>query len=122
MQNNFARTSYLRQFVLDNLIYIRIQEQENIWEYYKVILQKLRTRVDNPYSPRVDGIAPDDNTQLYCVREALVNLLAHADYFSEIHSTVRVYDNSIDFQNAGSFGSIFGAAQIFTLILDMRRL
>ncbi len=81
----------------------RLQEQENIWEYYKVILQKLRTRVDNPYSPRVDGIAPDDNTQLYCVREALVNLLAHADYFSEIHSTVRVYDNSIDFQNAGSF-------------------
>lgn len=81
----------------------RIQEQENIWEYYKVILQRLRTRVDNPYAPRKDGIAPDDNTQLYCIREALVNMLAHADYFSEIHSTVRVYDNHISFQNAGSF-------------------
>ena len=81
----------------------RLQEQENIWEYYKVILQRLRTRVDNPYSPRADGIAPDDNTQLYCIREALVNMLAHADYFSEIHSTVRAYDNSLQFQNAGSF-------------------
>jgi len=81
----------------------RIQEQENIWEYYKVILQRLRTRVDNPYSPRPDGIAPDDNSQLYCMREALVNLLAHADYFSEIHSTVRVFDNCIQFQNPGSF-------------------
>lgn len=81
----------------------RIQEQENIWEYYKIILQRLRTRVDNPYSPRTDGIAPDDNTQLYCIREALVNMLAHADYFSEIHSVVRVYDDKIQFQNAGSF-------------------
>lgn len=30
-------------------------------------------------------------------------MLAHADYFSEIHSTVRVFDTSIQFQNAGSF-------------------
>lgn len=81
----------------------RIQEQENIWEYYKVILQRLRTRIDNPYSPRPDGIAPDDNTRLYCIREALVNMLAHADYFSEIHSTVRVFDTSIQLQNPGSF-------------------
>ena len=81
----------------------RIQEQENIWEYYKIILQRLRTRIDNPYSPRSDGIAPDDNTRLYCIREALINMLAHADYFSEIHSTVRVFDTSIQFQNAGSF-------------------
>lgn len=81
----------------------RIQEQENIWEYYKVILQRLRTRIDNPYSPRPDGIAPDDNTRLYCLREALVNMLAHADYFSEIHSTIRVFDTSIQLQNPGSF-------------------
>lgn len=81
----------------------RIQEQENIWEYYKIILQRLRTRIDNPYSPRPDGIAPDDNTRLYCVREALVNMCAHADYFSEIHSTVRVFDTSIQLQNPGGF-------------------
>lgn len=81
----------------------RIQEQENIWEYYKVISQRLRTRIDNPYAPRPDGIAPDDNSQLYCVREALINLLAHADYFSEIHSTIRVFDTSIQLQNPGSF-------------------
>lgn len=81
----------------------RISEQENIWEYYNVILQRLRTRVDNPYSPRPDGIAPEDDSQLFCIREALVNMLAHADYFSEIHSTVRVFDDHIQFQNAGRF-------------------
>ena len=30
-------------------------------------------------------------------------MLAHADYFSEIHSTIRVFDTSIQFQNPGCF-------------------
>ncbi|MBD5320035.1 MAG: winged helix-turn-helix transcriptional regulator [Bacteroides sp.] len=81
----------------------RMQEQENIWDYFKAISYRLRTRLDNPYSPLPNGFAPDDESQMYCVREALVNFLAHADYFSEIHSTVRVYDNSIELQNPGSF-------------------
>ena len=80
-----------------------MQEQENIWDYFKAISYRLRTRLDNPYSPLANGFAPDDESQMYCVREALVNFLAHADYFSEIHSTVRVYDNSIELQNPGSF-------------------
>ncbi len=81
----------------------RMPEQENLWEYYKAILQRLRLRLDNPYSPNPDGFAPDDNSQLYCVREALCNFIAHADYFSEIHSTIRVFDTSISLQNPGSF-------------------
>lgn len=81
----------------------RMQEQENIWDYFKSISYRLRTRLDNPYSPLPNGFAPDDESQMYCVREALVNFLAHADYFSEIHSTIRVYDNSIELQNPGSF-------------------
>ena len=80
-----------------------MQEKENIWDYFKAISYRLRTRLDNPYSPLANGFAPDDESQMYCVREALVNFLAHADYFSEIHSTVRVYDNSIELQNPGSF-------------------
>lgn len=81
----------------------RLQEQENIWEYYKIIFQRLRTRIDNPITPLANGLAPDDNSRLYCLREALVNFLAHADYFSEIHSTVRVFDNHIQLQNPGAF-------------------
>lgn len=81
----------------------RLQEQENIWEYYKIIFQRLRTRVDNPYIPLPGGIAPDDNSRLYCLREGLINFLAHADYFSELHSTIRVFDNHILMQNPGAF-------------------
>ena len=78
-------------------------EQENIWEYFKVLLQRLRLYVDNPFMAGPDGFSPEDNSQLYCLREGLVNLLAHADYFSPMHSTIRVFNDRIEFQNPGRF-------------------
>ena len=81
----------------------RMQEQDNIWEYYQLLIQRLRNYVDNPFTAGPDGFAPDDNSQLYTLREGLVNMLAHADYFSPMHSTIRVYSNRIEFQNAGRF-------------------
>lgn len=81
----------------------RMPEQDNIWEYFKVLLQRLRLYVDNPFMAGPDGFSPEDNSQLYCLREGLVNLLAHADYFSPMHSTIRVFSNRIEFQNPGRF-------------------
>lgn len=81
----------------------RMPEQENIWEYFKVLLQRLRLYVDNPFMAGPDGFSPEDNSQLYCLREGLVNLLAHADYFSPMHSTIRVFNDRIEFQNPGCF-------------------
>lgn len=81
----------------------RMPEQENIWEYFKVLLQRLRLYVDNPFKAGPDGFSPEDNSQLYCLREGLVNLLAHADYFSPMHSTIRVFNDRIEFQNPGRF-------------------
>ena len=37
------------------------------------------------------------------LREGLINFLAHADYFSAMHPTIRVYSNRIEFQNPGRF-------------------
>jgi ATP-dependent DNA helicase RecG len=54
-----------------------------------------------PFTPRPDGFAPDDESQLYALREGLVNMCSHADYFSPMHPTVRVFDNRISFQNPG---------------------
>ena len=81
----------------------RMAEQENIWESYKVIIQRLRLYVNNPFVAREGGFADEDNSQLYCLREGLVNLCAHADYFSPMHPTIRVFDNRIEFQNPGTF-------------------
>lgn len=39
-------------------------EQENIWESYKVIIQRLRLYVDNPFVAREGGFADEDNSQL----------------------------------------------------------
>lgn len=47
--------------------------------------------------------SPEDNSQLYCLREGLVNMLAHADAFSPMHSTIRVFQDRIEFQNPGRF-------------------
>lgn len=81
----------------------RMPEQENLWEYFGMLIQRLRSFVDNPFMPGPNGFSPEDNSQLYCLREGLVNMLAHADYFSSIHSTVIVYSDRFEFQNAGQF-------------------
>lgn len=85
----------------------RMPEQENLWEYYNILIQRLKTFVDNPFMPGPDGFSPEDNSQLYCLREGLVNMLAHADYFSPIHSTVIVYTDKVEFQNPGQFPIVF---------------
>jgi ATP-dependent DNA helicase RecG len=80
----------------------RLPELDNIWDSYEAIFQRLRLHVDAaPFSPRPDGFAPDDESQLYALREGLVNMCSHADYFSPMHPTVRVFDNRISFQNPG---------------------
>ena len=81
----------------------RMQEQENIWEYYQVILQRLRLYTDNPFVETIDGASPDDESQLYALKEGLVNFLAHSDYFSPMHPTIRIYTDRIEFQNPGDF-------------------
>lgn len=81
----------------------RMPELENIWESYQAIYQRLRLYVDNPFTAGPDGFAPDDNSQLYCLREGLVNFCAHADYFSPMHPTIRKFDDRIEFQNPGCF-------------------
>ena len=80
----------------------RLPELDNIWDCYEAIFQRLRLHVDAaPFTPRPDGFAPDDESQLYALREGLVNMCSHADYFSPMHPTVRVFDNRISFQNPG---------------------
>lgn len=81
----------------------RLPEQENLWEYYRVLIQRLRLHIDAaPFtSINTIGAAPDDESQLDALREGLVNLMAHSDYFSPMHPTIRVFDNRIEFLNPG---------------------
>ena len=81
----------------------RMQEQDNIWESYQIILQRLRNFVDAPYEAHPDGVGAEDESQLYALREGLTNCCAHADYFSPMHPTIRVFADRIELQNPGRF-------------------
>jgi ATP-dependent DNA helicase RecG len=79
----------------------RIEEQENLWEYYFVLFQRLRIYADNPLTIGEMGIGREDTKQAEALREALVNLLIHSDYFSPMKPRIRVFTNRIEFENPG---------------------
>ncbi len=97
----------------------RMQEQDNIWESYQIILQRLRNYVNAPYKARPDGIGAEDESQLYALREGLTNCCAHADYFSPMHPTIRVFSDRIELQNPGRF--MFPLSELRTQIHSIPR-
>jgi predicted HTH transcriptional regulator len=80
----------------------RIQEQENIWEYYFALFQRLRIYADNPLYIGDMGGGYEDSRQLDALREALINMLIHCDYFSPMKPRIRVFTNRIEFENPGA--------------------
>ena len=67
--------------------------------------------------PDIFGI--EDNSQLFCLREGLVNFCAHSDYFASAHPTIRIFDDRIVMQNPGRF--ILDAEEFRNRILSMPR-
>jgi ATP-dependent DNA helicase RecG len=80
----------------------RIDELENLWEYYFAIFDRLRRQLDLPFKLTQEGFAIEDHPQLDALREALVNMLMHTDYFSGGCARIRVFDDRIEFFNPGA--------------------
>jgi len=97
----------------------RMQEQDNIWESYQIILQRLRNFVDAPYEAQSNGAGTEDESQLYALREGLTNCCAHADYYSPMHPTIRVFTDRIELQNPGRF--MFPLSELRTQIHSIPR-
>ncbi len=83
--------------------HLQDMEQENLWEAYQVVIRRLLTLVDRPFKMHKLGVAEDDERQFEVVREAWVNMLMHADHFSQFRSAIHVFTDRIEFMNAGSF-------------------
>lgn len=81
----------------------RMPEQDNIWESFLLIMSRLRNFVNAPYVEGPDVFGTEDNSQLFCLREGVVNCCAHADYFDAAHPTLRVFSDRIIMQNPGRF-------------------
>lgn len=97
----------------------RMPEQENIWESFQLIMHRLRNFVDAPYVEGPDIFGVEDNSQLFCLREGVVNFCAHSDYFAPAHPTIRVFDDRIVMQNPGRF--ILDADEFRSRVLSMPR-
>ena len=61
----------------------------------------------------------EDESQLYALREGLTNCCAHADYFSPMHPTIRVFIDRIELQNLGRF--MFPLSELRTQIHSIPR-
>ncbi|MDR3048838.1 MAG: putative DNA binding domain-containing protein [Elusimicrobiota bacterium] len=67
----------------------RISEQENLWEYYFVLMQRLKIYADNIFHMDKNGSGFDESPQFDALREALVNMIMHCDYFSPMKPRIR---------------------------------
>ena len=77
----------------------RIPEQENLWEYFQIMIRRLRLIVDTPFMMNDEGFNVEDRSQFKILREALVNMLSHFDPFSTIHSCIHIYTDRVEFFN-----------------------
>ncbi len=79
----------------------RISSEQNLYNTFFDIYERLVKKVDIPH--RIVGGQRDDNPpQLQAIREALVNLLIHTDYFSRANPRIRVFTDRLEFFNSGS--------------------
>ena len=81
----------------------RLPEQENLWDYYFILFERITLRINKPFKLDSMGFAKEDYPYIDALREALVNMLMHADYFSPMKSRVRIFTDRIEFFNAGSY-------------------
>ena len=81
----------------------RLVEQENLWQYYFAMMHRIASHIELPFNMDNQGFNVGNHPQLIALREALVNMLMHADYFSPMKSRVRIFTNNIEFFNPGAF-------------------
>ena len=79
----------------------RLAEQENIWEYYFSVFERVNQKIDKPFALTSEGFASEEYPYIESLREATVNMLMHADYFSPAKPRVRIFTNHIEFFNPG---------------------
>ncbi len=79
----------------------RLDEYENLWDYYFECFKRLKPQVDVAFTLSGEGFGEELSPGLKAMREVLVNMLMHSDYFSPARSRIRIFTNHIEFYNPG---------------------
>ncbi len=79
----------------------RLASESNLFTTFFDIYPKLIKNIDVPFELTEEGIRNENQSQVQAIREALVNLLIHSDYFSKGSPRIRVFNNRIEFFNHG---------------------
>ena len=87
--------------------------EENLIQTFFAAMDYLKRHVAVPFDMSADGISRTENVpQVIAIREALVNLLVHRDYFDNGQAAIRIHDDRIVFRNPGA--APFPIEQILT--------
>jgi len=79
----------------------RISSEENLFTTFFKIYPRLSQKVEIPFAIS-SGLRQDDPPQLQAIREALVNLMIHTDYFSQVNPRIRLFSDRFEFYNPGA--------------------
>jgi len=80
----------------------RISSEQNLWTTFFDIYERFPKKIDIPFKMVATGFRDDNPEHLQALREALVNLIIHTDYFSRANPRIRVFSNRFEFFNPGS--------------------
>lgn len=73
----------------------------NLFQFYRLVLPRLQAVLPKPFRLE-ENIRRDETPAHVAVREALANLLIHADYSENASLTAQLYKNKIVFSNPGT--------------------
>ena len=79
----------------------RISSEKNLFDTFFDIYERLSKKIEVPFSIK-QGIRDDDPPHLQAIRETLVNLLIHTDYFSHGNARIRIFVDRFEFFNPGA--------------------
>ena len=79
----------------------RLSEETNLFRFYFSIIERLMKKIELPFELTKSGLATTNQPQSVAIREALVNLLMHTDYFSSMKPRIRFLSDRIEFMNPG---------------------
>ena len=88
----------------------RLPDYPNLFQYFFSVYERIIKKIDIPF--KMKGPFRDENQpQVKAIREALVNLLIHSDYFSPMKPRIRVFSNRLEFFNPGALPKPYDVLQ-----------